>query len=110
MRVGLKTILLNGDMSSATVTSDTIDLTAQNMVSIQAVWSGSPVGSIGLEFTNSLAGTPTWTPVDDTAQDVNGAGSYGRNCYNIAYPYLRVVYTKTSGTGILNASAYNKGF
>lgn len=96
-------IVINGDMSGD-VTSDAQEIKEVKGYAIQAIWSAgsTPVGSTKLQA--SLDGT-NYTDIDGSSISVSG--NSGSNFYNIElanYPYVRLVYTRTSGSGTLNVS------
>lgn len=105
-----KQIVTAGDMS-ATINGAAIDLDQIYGFSVQAIWSGTPTGTLGLQFSNDIAqggAAPTnWTA--DSTQALSGsAGSYMWNIWPANYRWVRLVYTKTSGTGTLNATYVGK--
>lgn len=99
-------IITNGDMSSNIISLST-NLDEAASYSIQAVFTGTPVGVLMLEGTNDVPTTDTnltnWTIITDSESDVLEAGSYLINVEFPVYSYVRLVYTRTSGSGTLNA-------
>lgn len=88
----------------ASVSSDGIRVDNVDRFSIQLVWSGggSPVGSLKLQVSNDLrddsASVAHWTDLPDTTVAVSDDGD---NLWDIAEPtyrWVRVVYTRTSGS------------
>ena len=98
-------ILTAGDMSTS-LTSDIEDMTRKIWIAIQAVYTGSPVGDLTLEASNDKV---TWTTVANSTVAVSGASSAMWNIQNCGYSWLRLVYTRTSGTGSLTARNSSKG-
>lgn len=113
-------VIVNGDMSQASITSSATILQELTLVGYGLSWAGSsPVGTISVQISNdyalnpngSIANAGTWTTM--TIQ-YNGAavtsvpvtGSTGTGFIDIdaisAYA-MRIVYTKASGTGSLQA-------
>lgn len=101
------TVSNSGDMSQATLTSNSIALDHMGLAAIQAVYTGSPVGSLKLQ---ANVGGSTWTDVASSTVSVTAAGDNMWNLADIGYSAVRVVYTKTSGTGTLSVRANCKGF
>jgi hypothetical protein len=64
------------------------------------------VGSLKLQSSNDGA---TWDDVPDSTYAVSVAGSVMYNCVEQEYSYFRLVYTRSSGTGTINAFATLKG-
>ena len=110
-------VLSAADLASSQ-TSAPINLYQVYMYSIQSVITGSPVGSIKLQVSNDYnipqtpngAPTPTnWTDVATSVTAINGATSILWEDPNTSYAWVRVVYTKTSGTGSLSARINTRG-
>ena len=100
-----QTLVADGDMSGSINSSSGV-LKFSDRFCIQAVWTGSPVGSIKVQA--SLNDT-NWSDVSDSSQAVSGAGSFLWSFALQAYSFFRVVYTATSGSGTLNVTAATKG-
>lgn len=105
-------IVTSGDMSQATITSTAIDLTNNNQWAIQAIWTGSPVGTIKLQVSNDIvdlcSNVTHWSDYTQTIQTVSSAGDFLWNSWVANYHCLRLIYIKTSGTGSLNATYSRK--
>lgn len=116
--------IVAGDMSQASITSSVTAIQYLDDVGIQLNFSGSPVGNfqvqISADYAQDLSSPPNvtntgnWIPLVvtywtgttfATATDI--PTSLGSPIYFdlalLSSPYIRVVYTKTSGTGTLNA-------
>lgn len=88
---------------------------------IQAVWTGTPNGTIKLQAscdaptstTQTSSGTSAvvnWTDIADSSVTIAGsAGNYMWNISSAAYRFVRVTYTNTSSTGVLSATMSAKG-
>jgi hypothetical protein len=87
-----------GDLSQATVTSETSNIEGYDNVAVQINATGTPTGTFAIEGSvdNSswvainLPTTPTLSGVD-TQILINMNG--------LAFPYIRAVYTRSGGTG-----------
>lgn len=108
-------VITNGDMSTATITSLVTIISNCSMVSYALSWSGtSPVGTISVEVSNdysqngqgAVSNAGTWTPLTLSA-GTSVSGNTGTGFIDIvqssAYA-IRLKYTKTSGTGTLQAT------
>lgn len=100
--------LLVGASMAADVASNRIEITGISAVAIVAVYTGSPVGTIKLQASVREDNTD-WNDVADSSFSISSAGIYTWNYDPVAVPYLRVVYTRTSGTGALSAAVFKKG-
>lgn len=92
----------------ATVTSESIPLNTIISFCVQIVWSAgsTPMGVTYLEASND---NTNWTQVTDSVLAVSGnTGSNMVNVEKSAYGYVRVVYLRSSGSGILNVTVNGK--
>ncbi len=84
---------------------------------IQLVATGSPVGTFKLQASSDQGG-PTnsqnsivfsdqvvnWTDIADSSQAIAAAGNLMWTVQNPGYQWVKVVYTRTSGTGSLTSA------
>lgn len=113
-----------GDLSNATLYSNPIDLRHLSYYSIQLVTTGAPVGTYKLQVSNdnpdhtgnkypgqtaSTTAITNWTDVDGSSVSISAAGSTVWNASAAGYLWVRVVWTKTSGTGNVNGRFNGKG-
>ncbi len=118
-RLAPASVITNGDMSAASITSAATILSSMTCASYSLSWTGStPVGTASVQVSNDYAingnivlNAGTWTTI---YLNVNGTpattiaitGNTGNGFIDIektaAYA-IRLVYTKGSGTGTLNA-------
>jgi hypothetical protein len=102
-----------GDMSQSSITSKVTNILNLDNVGIQLNWSGAPVGTfaiqVSMDYQQDAQGNVTkagnWVSIA-LSPALAAAGS-GDSAYadlaGLSAPWIRVVYTKTSGTGTLNA-------
>lgn len=115
--------IVNGDMSASSITSTVTSIQWLDNIGIQFNWSGSPVGSFAIQVSADYAqdaqGVVTnaghWTPLVFTYLSAPNTftsatsipTSVGSPIYldinQLSAPWIRMVYTKTSGSGTLNA-------
>lgn len=105
-------IIINGDMSLASLTSITVPIQWEDNVGMQFVWIGSPVGTLAVQVSLDQI---NWSSIPTTAF----SGTYPvpgtttspgyLDMALLSAAYIRVVYTKTSGTGTLNVLCVGKG-
>lgn len=105
MRIYNQLFLTAGDMAGS-VTSSAEPLDYIYGFSIQAIYTGSPVGTLTLEASNDNS---NWVTVTDSSYSVTSAGNYMWNFTVSNFKWVRVVYTRTSGTGTLSARIYARG-
>lgn len=111
-------IISSGDMSQASITSSVTNITYLDNICIQLVFTGSPTGNFAVQGSNTyeqdnngnVVNAGTWTALDLTPSPAaTGSGSNILIDLNqLSFPYIRVVYTKDSGTGTLNATISGK--
>lgn len=104
-------IVTAGDMS-ANINSNGPDLQGINEYYIQAVFTGSPVGTFKLQVssdivavgsdTNPSANVVNWIDYTGSSQSISAAGNFAWKVDAGGERYVRLVYTFSSGTGSLN--------
>ncbi len=122
MRLANDLIISAGSMTSTDViNSDPFWVGHAMGYAIQAVWTGTPTGTIKIQVsidpqepTVGNSGEPTVTNWEDLASSsysiTGSAGTYMWNVTSAYYRWVRVVYTNASGTGTLNVRFNTKGF
>lgn len=111
----LNELLINAGDMSGDITSAAQQLDYTIGFSVQLVFAGSPVGTFKLQSScdpSVYPAAPTnWDDITSSSQAISAAGS---GTYNFnqtpGFKYVRAVYTRTSGTGTLNARINTKGF
>lgn len=124
MKVDHVQLLVDGDMSGDL---DSIGILIDQMAlaSIQATFSGAPVGSLELQASNDIvpyapvpgnpvgpdpaANVTNWTTITCSVTPITAAGNFLWNIPNAGYRWVRLHYTATSGTGSLSATFSGKG-
>lgn len=119
MRIHNQTLTLSStDMSQTSITSSGIWLGHISDFSIQLVFTGSPVGTFKLQASNdqgnedkgnggwSDSGVTNWTDLD-SAQAISAAGNLMYNYRGAGFRWVRLVYTKDSGTGTITVARAN---
>lgn len=115
-------LITAGDMSLSSLTSTITNIQFLDNIGIQLNFSGSPVGTLEVQVSADHAqdneGNVTvagnWAPIPlsyilagSMTVATSVPTSVGSPIYldlnQLSAPYIRVVYTKTSGTGTLNA-------
>lgn len=97
-------IINAGDMS-ASVTSDIVTLDTVTISNIQCAWTGTPTGTLVYGGRNDES--MPWT----TISSVSLAGSDGDCMFNQdvgGMKFVRIAYTRASGSGVLNSFANGK--
>lgn len=105
MRVNLDPLVNNQSMTSSFL-SPTIQVVQGQISSIQASWTGSPVGSLQLLISNDDVVYSVYT---GSVTAVSGAGNFLWNLLSCGFNYIKVQYTSTSGTGSLTITTSYKG-
>jgi len=87
--------------------------------SIQLIFSGSPVGSFKLQASNDAgrisansepnqyAAVTNWTDILGSSQSITASGDHTWTGKGAGYLWVRVVYTRVSGTGTLTSARSN---
>jgi hypothetical protein len=107
MRYVADKVIAAGSMA-ADITSEVIDIRLQYGFSVFAAWTGTPTGAIKMQA--SPDGVSSWLDVSGvSASPAGAAGSYFVNQQWQFYPYIRFVYTRSSGSGSLDLWFTGKG-
>lgn len=93
--------IVNGNMSG-NITSNVLNIDEVTSYSIQATWTGVPVGTVKAQGSNNI-GLLGWTDITESISAVSGPGTYILNVERPSYSFVQFVYTFTSGTGTMNA-------
>lgn len=118
-------IIVNGDMSSP-VNSIGIDINQEFTWSIQAIWTGTPIGTLTIQVSNDIVpvySSPTnpvgnnpaqnvvnWTTYSNSQVPINGnSGNWTYVAQLSPYRWVRLVYTPSMGSGTINANLFMKG-
>lgn len=111
--------VVDAQSMGASVTSDVTIIQEIPYVSYTIIWTGSPTGTFSVEVSNDYSagginGTPanagTWVALTLSA-GVSAAGSGDSafvDIHGVAAYAIRLVYTRASGTGTLNATVAGK--
>lgn len=107
-------VITNGDLSMTEIDSVGVDVNQLVNASFQSVFTGSPVGTMKLQFSDTLSYLCTdsrivWTDYTGSSTAISAAGTFAYNLIEAGYKCIRLVYLKTSGTGTLNTTFSGKG-
>lgn len=109
-------LFTSADMSG-NLTSGAVNIQFLDNVSMQLVFTGVPVGTFSVEGSLDYEANPmapdvvlnagNWTAITLTPPPTASGGSDSilLDLYGLSFPYLRLVYTATSGSGFLTALA-----
>jgi len=102
-----------------------VDLNQTVLYSIEAVFSGAPVGSFNLEVSNDIVpvdpsntnpvgpdpagNVVNWVTYTGSSTAVSGSGNFLWNVLEAGYRWVRVSYTATSGSGSCTITFSGKG-
>ncbi len=111
----------SGTNAAVSQNSEPVDLNYRYGIAIQAVLTGSPVGTLKLQGSCDFGArnqpeaggndqVVNWTDIADSTAVVSGAGTASWNFQGSFYKWIRLVYTATSGAGTITARANSKGF
>lgn len=74
---------------------------------------GAPVGTIKIQVSNDTsdiaASVTLWDDLESSSAAVSAAGTVTYNVSDVWYNKIKVVYTRTSGTGAMSAKLTGKG-
>jgi len=98
-------IVTNGDMSG-NITSSAIDLSKTDGYSVDAQWTGSPVGTLKLQVSRDGI---NFYDYPSSSISTSGISSAFWEITTVNYSKVQLVYTASTGSGTLNAGILGKG-
>lgn len=108
----------NGSMASSII-STVVEIKNQDNIGVQIQWTGVPVGTFSVQVSmnffedinGNIVNPGTWIslPLSPAIAAAGSADSAYVDLNQLSAPYVRVVYTRTSGTGTLNVMINGKG-
>lgn len=103
----------------ATITGDPIEIKNQDNIGIQLHWTGTPVGAFSIQISSNyrqdiegnVQVTGNWVtlPLSPAITAAGSADDAYIDLNQMSAMYMRIVYTRTSGTGTLDAYVVAKG-
>ncbi len=103
--LNVSSVPINGTSMAASITSDAVQFEFGDNVGIQATWTGTPTGTFDVQISLDPANLG-WTSVTFSPSPTAPAGAAGSDYFEInqsAAGFVRLVYTRVSGTGALKA-------
>lgn len=106
-------VLVSGGNMSGNITSSGLDALSWSNIDIQAVFTGSPVGTLKLQTSDDVVPNcslaTNWSDYTGSSSAVSGAGNFTWHISGTGTRCMQVVYTFTSGSGSLNVTFTRKG-
>lgn len=102
--------LLNNHDLDANFVSNPVDITVFKGISVQFKWSGAPQGALTCQASidPDVFG---WSTLPEGSKTITGASGSDLFDFNgLNFYYFRLVYTRTSGTGLIDAVIGAKQF
>ncbi len=96
---------INAMSMGASITSDAVRLQFEDNPDIQCAWTGTPTGTLAVQISldpDNLG----WQTVPFTPTPTQPSGSSGSDYFSLnqtSAAYIRLVYTRVSGSGNLSA-------
>jgi hypothetical protein len=115
MRIVQEQLLSAVDAAQASQTSAAMDARQLFAASGHVVATGTdPVGALKFQASNDNVTFPTaptnWVDIPTITVSVTAAGQFLIPKFDLAYGWIRAVYTKTSGTGAITLNFTGLGF
>lgn len=110
------TAIMNAVSLAASVDSQAVRVLNSDNIGLQFVWTGDPTGTFGISGSNtatlladgSITGG-TWTAITGTYPAPAGAGgNYLVSVTNYPYAFIKVTYTRASGSGAVTVTLVAK--
>lgn len=97
-------VYIDAEPMGANITGIPFRVEQYNIVCLQLAWIGTPVGAIKLQGSIVPDGLPPiWTDLPEGSLAVNGPDSTLFNYSQMGWYLMRIIYTRSSGTGSLTA-------
>jgi hypothetical protein len=96
----LTTVSLEDDFESSTIFAPCPS------VAVQGIYSGNPQGTLFIEYPLNKI---DWDTLGSSTILINGQGNTIWDLSQVSVPFMRLSYTRVTGTGVLSAKAYGKG-
>ncbi len=102
-------------MSATSITSAVTNINTMDNVGITLKWAGAPVGTFAIQVSNdydqdylgNVLSAGTWNTLPLSLTPALGS-PIAVNLNQLPFPWIRIVYTKTSGTGTLQAFYFRR--
>lgn len=99
---------ISGTSMAASITSDPVKMEWEDNAGIQVVWTGTPTGTnaVQVSLDPEVLGWETIPAAAYTVTPSQPAGAAGSNFYDLplgSAAWIRLVYTRVSGTGTMTA-------
>lgn len=106
------TLIPDGTVSLSTGwESEPLYLDEIALLSLQVIFTGSPVGSFRLQCSgdryNKTNPPANWTEVEGSTVAITEAGDITWNFEGVGFNWLKIIYTYTGGSGTLTSAQYN---
>lgn len=98
--------LVTNQSMTSNFTSPSQQMTYMINACIQAVFTGTPNGTLSLQVSNDNVNYTTYT---GSSTAITGAGSFAWLIGDIGFPWVQVVYSASSSTGTLSITVNGKG-
>lgn len=119
MKFDQVTMMAAGDMSQASLTTIGLDIQQLYSYAIGAVFSGTMAGSFILQVSSDLvlmapgsdpaANVVNWYDYTSSSQTISAGGNFLWNVTPAGYRWVRLKYTRSSGSGSLSVYFDGKG-
>lgn len=111
------TVLVNAVTTAADITSNPFRLKFMDRAGIQCVWTGTTNGAVTLQYSSDIGhedglttdGITNWSTVTGSSIATGGAAGTGFYDITTAAKWVRVIYTRTNGTGLMTVTVNSKG-
>lgn len=107
------------EVMSSNITSAVVEIELQDNIGIQMEWTGTAAGTFDVQISanyredinGNVQNPGTWTSLtlSPTIAAVGSPDTAYIDLNQLSAPYIRVVYTRSSGTGVLNVNIVGKG-
>lgn len=106
------TVIVNAASTAGTVTSPVVQIWGVAQIDCQEIWTGTTTGTFAFQISEDPTGCSNtcWDPLP-ISPAITPAGTPGHGTmelFGLAAPYFQIVFTPSSGTGLLTITCYAK--
>lgn len=101
--------ILDLESMAASFESEAIDILYFRGYSISLIFTGSPVGTAKLQISNDTEEPSNWVDLTDSSVSITEAGSIVYEVTESFSSFVKVVYTRSSGSGSMSGNITAKG-
>lgn len=102
-------VILDLESMAASFESEPLDILYFRGYSISLTFTGSPVGTVKIQLSNDTEDPENWVDLTDSSVSITEAGNIVYEVTESFSSFVKVVYTRSSGSGFMSGNITAKG-